>query len=134
MATTKTLRPTNVTISIPEFTDQPDQRVNSNCIDKEADAINTLSEQLGGYRLVTYTGTTPVINTAFNTGVFDFHPYCAAVVAFYCYNKSNNTWYDILSNDSAFSAKPFIQDTNLRFTITQAAYSESDFRAVFLVK
>lgn len=46
MATTKTLRPTNVTISIPEFTDQPDQRVNSNCIDKEADAINTLSEHL----------------------------------------------------------------------------------------
>lgn len=46
MAITKTLRPTNVTISIPDFTDQPDQRVNSNCIDKEADAINTLSEHL----------------------------------------------------------------------------------------
>jgi len=44
---TKTLKPTNVTISIPEFTDQPDQRVNSNCIDKEADAINALSEQMG---------------------------------------------------------------------------------------
>lgn len=47
MATSKLLKPTNVTISIPEFTDQPDQRVNSNCIDKEADAINTLSEQIG---------------------------------------------------------------------------------------
>jgi hypothetical protein len=46
MATTKTLKPTNVTISIPEFTDQPDQRVNSNCIDKEADAINSLSDQI----------------------------------------------------------------------------------------
>ena len=45
MATSKLLKPTNVTISIPEFTDQPDQRVNSNCIDKEADAINTLSDQ-----------------------------------------------------------------------------------------
>lgn len=43
MATSKTLTPTNVTISIPAFTDQPDQRVNSNCIDKEADAINTLN-------------------------------------------------------------------------------------------
>lgn len=42
MATSKTLTPTNVTIYIPEFTDQPDQRVNSNCIDKEADAINAL--------------------------------------------------------------------------------------------
>ena len=46
MATSKTLTPTNVTISIPEFTDQPDQRVNSNCIDKEADAINALSSKL----------------------------------------------------------------------------------------
>jgi len=46
MATTKTLKPTNVTISIPDFTDQPDQRVNSNCIDKEADAINALSEHI----------------------------------------------------------------------------------------
>ena len=46
MATSKLLKPTNVTISIPEFTDQPDQRVNSNCIDKEADAINALSEQI----------------------------------------------------------------------------------------
>lgn len=47
MATSKLLKPTNVTISIPAFTDQPDQRVNSNCIDKEADAINSLSEQIG---------------------------------------------------------------------------------------
>lgn len=43
MATSKTLTPTNVTIQIPDFTDQPDQRVNSNCIDKEADAINALN-------------------------------------------------------------------------------------------
>lgn len=49
MATSKLLKPTNVTISIPEFTDQPDQRVNSNCIDKEADAINTLSEHLTNF-------------------------------------------------------------------------------------
>ena len=39
MATSKTLTPTNVTIQIPDFTEKPDQRVNSNCIDKEADAI-----------------------------------------------------------------------------------------------
>lgn len=42
MATSKTLSPTGVAISIPGFTDAPDQRVNSNCIDKEADAINSL--------------------------------------------------------------------------------------------
>ena len=46
MATSKTLTPTNVTIQIPEFTDQPDQRVNSNCLDKEADAINALNTQI----------------------------------------------------------------------------------------
>ena len=56
MATSKLLKPTNVTISIPEFTDQPDQRVNSNCLDKEADAINTLSEQIATATTVkTYT-------------------------------------------------------------------------------
>ena len=51
MATSKLLKPTNVTISIPEFTDQPDQRVNSNCIDKEADAINLLSDNASTERI-----------------------------------------------------------------------------------
>ena len=46
MATNKLLKPTNVTIAIPAFTDQPDQRVNSNCIDKEADAINALNDHI----------------------------------------------------------------------------------------
>ena len=46
MATSKTLTPTNVTIQIPAFTDQPDQRVNSNCIDKEADAIDRAVKQV----------------------------------------------------------------------------------------
>ena len=46
MATSKTLAPTNVTISIPAMTDQPDASVFSNCVDKEADAINTLNSQL----------------------------------------------------------------------------------------
>lgn len=46
MATSKTLSPTNVTISIPAMGDQPDASVFSNCIDKEADAINTLNSQI----------------------------------------------------------------------------------------
>lgn len=46
MATSKTLTPTNVTIQIPAFADKPDQRLNSDCIDKEADAINALSDQI----------------------------------------------------------------------------------------
>lgn len=47
MATSKLIKPTNVTVSIPAFTDQPDQRVNSNCIDKSIDGINALSDQIG---------------------------------------------------------------------------------------
>ena len=46
MATSKTLAPTNVTISIPAMTDAPNASVISNCIDKEADAINALNSQL----------------------------------------------------------------------------------------
>lgn len=42
MATSKTLTPTNVTISIPAMTDVPDASVFSNCVDKLADAINTI--------------------------------------------------------------------------------------------
>ena len=60
MATSKTLTPTNVTIQIPEFTDQPDQRVNSNCIDKEADAINALNNNIANIvKTVTVTNVTP---------------------------------------------------------------------------
>ena len=46
MATSKTLTPTNETISIPAMTDQPDASVFSNCVDKEADAINALNSKL----------------------------------------------------------------------------------------
>lgn len=46
MATSKTLTPTNVTISIPEMTDSPDASVFSNCVDKEADAINSLNSKI----------------------------------------------------------------------------------------
>lgn len=46
MATSKTLTPTNQTISIPALGDAPDASVFSNCIEKEADAINTLNSQL----------------------------------------------------------------------------------------
>ena len=50
MATSKTLTPTNVTISIPEMTDQPNASVFSNCVDKEADAINALSYQINNIK------------------------------------------------------------------------------------
>ena len=50
MATSKTLSPTNETISIPAMSDQPDAAVFSNCIDKEADAINALNSQIGNLK------------------------------------------------------------------------------------
>ena len=49
MATSKTLAPTGVTIQIPAMTDVPDQSVNSNCIDKLGDAVNTLNSQIAVY-------------------------------------------------------------------------------------
>lgn len=68
MATSKLLKPTNVTISIPAFTDQPDQRVNSNCIDKEADAINSLSDQIANLDGILSSGTLIVNGTLTSTG------------------------------------------------------------------
>lgn len=67
MATSKTLTPTNVTIQIPAFTDKPDQRVNSNCIDKEADAINALSDQIGTLNSKITNVTTTTVTAA--TGI-----------------------------------------------------------------
>ena len=52
MATSKTLAPTNVTISIPAMTDQPNASVLANCADKEADAINALNSQIGDIQYV----------------------------------------------------------------------------------
>ena len=42
MATSKTIKPTNVSVNIPAMTDAPDQSVNSNCIDKIIDGVNSL--------------------------------------------------------------------------------------------
>ena len=46
MATTKTLTPTNQTISIPELTDAPDMSVPADALSKEADAINSLNSKI----------------------------------------------------------------------------------------
>ena len=69
MAISKTLTPTNVTIQIPDFTDRPDQRANSNCIDKEADAINALNTQIAN--LIKTTNAVSVTTNASGTVVLD---------------------------------------------------------------
>lgn len=63
MATSKTLTPTNETISIPAMTDQPDASVFSNCIDKEADAINTLNSQIANLSIVQEYASSPATKT-----------------------------------------------------------------------
>ena len=52
-ATTKTLTPTNETISIPAFTDKPDNRLQTDSTSKLADAVNALSEQIGTLKTAT---------------------------------------------------------------------------------
>lgn len=69
MATSKTLTPTNVTIQIPAFADKPDQRVNSNCIDKEADAINALSDQIANLIKVKQENITSDSNSTMDLGL-----------------------------------------------------------------
>lgn len=89
MATSKTLTPTNVTIQIPEFTDQPDQRVNSNCIDKEADAINALNSKLSNmisWSNDQYTNTDSTfgfVDTGISTADY-------VIIGAFCPNNSNN--------------------------------------------
>ena len=68
MATSKTLAPTNVTISIPAMTDQPDASVFSNCVDKEADAINALNSQMTNYLKSGTNNIGNIIVPGYNTG------------------------------------------------------------------
>lgn len=51
MATSKTLRPTNTTVSIPAMTDRPNQSVNSNTMSALADAVNNLYNNANNYAL-----------------------------------------------------------------------------------
>lgn len=91
MATSKTLTPTNVTISIPEFTDQPDQRVNSNGIDKLADAVNALNTHVENLSATTISNLSDVpVNSqgrlTFNAGVSPTGSQLAA--NYQCYGSS----------------------------------------------
>lgn len=104
MATSKTLTPTNVTIQIPEFTDQPDQRVNSNCIDKEADAINALNGKLPnksdiGIKSVTVpkNGSSDILFSQIGNNIANGHCYHVTAIG------TNSAWkyYGILCVDGS---------------------------------
>ena len=66
MATSKTLAPTKVTISIPSMTDAPNASVLANCADKEADAINALNSQLANG--IVKCGSKTITIPAWSTG------------------------------------------------------------------
>ena len=124
MATSKTLTPTNVTIQIPDFTDRPDQRANSNCIDKEADAINALNSQIANLGFITVNGTTGanahaenIICATFPTGYNESNCIVVGSMIKYSDDKwySNFTGNEVSTNDigiwcktasSGFSNKP----------------------------
>ena len=69
MATSKTLAPTNVTISIPAMTDAPNASVLANCADKEADAINALNSQIGNMAKALYVYYAPSSGATANTAI-----------------------------------------------------------------
>ena len=69
MATSKTLAPTNVTISIPAMTDQPNASVLANCADKEADAINALNSQIANLPDVSYASISGNTLSAFESSI-----------------------------------------------------------------
>ena len=101
MATSKTLAPTNVTISIPAMTDQPNASVLANCADKEADAINALNSQIASVPYIKhYNGTSLTVALPKYASGF-----CAALVAgigscsFTIYRSANYIVKDHLSGE-----------------------------------
>lgn len=57
-ATTKTLTPTNQTISIPAFTDKPDNRLQTDSTSKLADAVNALNSKMANHLEIKYISAT----------------------------------------------------------------------------
>lgn len=97
MATNKLIKPTNVTVSIPAFTDQPDQRVNSNCIDKSIDGINALSDQIAN--LIVYVQTSSAVTKNGGTSTISYPTgysmdNCVPVYAFLFVNASGARYVD----------------------------------------
>lgn len=125
MATSKLLKPTNVTISIPEFTDQPDQRVNSNCIDKEADAINSLSEHIASKQFI------PAANDSLLTWI---NNNCTKETLPFSFVKAGST--TMSDTPSEMGSAEFVglvtgHDTRMLVTIMQYTSGRTFRRAIF---
>lgn len=65
--TTKTLTPTNQTVTLPDMTERPDASVLVTDISREADAINAIASQIGDLGM-TYLGQIPTTGGTFTVG------------------------------------------------------------------
>ena len=123
MATSKTLTPTNVTIQIPAFTDQPDQRVNSNCIDKEADAINALNSKIGSYKK-TFSFYNTVAGNSVSSGnsfsfVSVFNKFSSETIralgTLYCLNDGSSFNVVVYNNTEAYAQADIVSGNTYHF-------------------
>lgn len=131
-ATTKTLTPTNQTISIPAFTDKPDNRLQTDSTGKLADAVNALSEQimnLGGgkiYGQSTNTVTIPVPTSGYYTGYILITPYNSQgmqAAGFYMiHNVNGNIHVSKISDEFASVTGFTVSDGVLTLTTAESTY------------
>lgn len=129
MATSKTLAPTNVTISIPAMTDTPDASVFSNCVDKEADAINTLNSQLGKmtvHGVATASGGSCTI-TAIKNGEYIVFFYAGHMTSLFLAGTSTQVFFG--GDDPADYGFTFTRNDKV-YTITRT--NGNDFQYAWL--
>ena len=96
MATTKTLTPTNQTISIPELSDAPDMSVAADAIDKEADAINALGSNIikkSATSLGTYNYASEVV-TAIKNNILSLLNNGESMLCSFVANADRDYWYN----------------------------------------
>lgn len=122
MATSKTLAPTNVTISIPAMTDAPDASVFSNCVDKEADAINALNSQIAYY-----TDAQVTISSADLINV-DLPSLSGRKILAVSFIYNNDYYYAIIDDNRQLYVS--LRDTNNTITVLQKGGTRTTDRTV----
>lgn len=130
MATSKLLKPTNVTISIPGFTDQPDQRVNSNCMDKEADAINALFDQIAKHEVPRTKNTEHSFS---GSGVSTWSLVLASdkLITLTAYNGGNITMYTPSGDNSIAVCSATAPSNVVQFSCGNTVYCKAGTYTVY---
>ena len=120
MATSKTIKPTNQTVSIPEMTDTPDQSVNSNAISKTIDGLNAIEDRTSGLNVVKTAYTASGVSSV----TFDI-PAGRHGVVFYAGHMSSlfnndNSFTTIFSGGDSFADAGFtITKSGSTYTLTR---------------